>query len=316
MRTFHPVSAQIPRFFGPLLLAVTLCSCNLLIPENPSSPRYNSVLGQPRTPQLNPAGGPGPSSNAAPMMQQAEAPEVNATAFPPVDPATEARAREIMASDVPPPPMAAPQQNARQMPLENQPGMQVAGNYPELNNVPATPPMGANGDAARLARVRAQLEAERNGADAARNQLATDAAAEPSLLDAPMPQAPLSPQSSIGNGPGYIAQLPPPPPPLAQAGGTTWDRNPSIASAPLSAPSAQTASVEPILLRAPGAQAQPAPSFGFASAAPAPEMSMAPAMAGGFNPMAGSEPITLRAPTNYAGGTSYLPDSRYATRRN
>lgn len=77
--------------------------------------------------------------------------------------------------------------------------------------------------------------------------------------------------------------------------------------------------MEPIVLRAPQTTPMPAPSFSYASSpvpASPPVQNMAPAMAGGFNPMAGAEPITLRAPTSYAGGTAYLPNSRYSTRRN
>lgn len=329
MRNSSRKNVQIPRCLGALAMAATLCSCTLFIPENQSSPRYNTVVGAPRTPQLNPSGGGVGSNYVAPQSQLKKAPEVQAAAFPPVDAVTDARAREIMAADVPPP---VAQANMRQTPIENQPGMQLAANYPDLHSIPPTPTTGVDGDAARLARVRAQLEAERNNADAARTQLSTDAAAEPSLLNEPgvvpppMPinSAPLPPQSSNTAYPSVIAQLPPPPPPITQSSGTAWDRAapmsstppPYVAAAPTIAPA-----MEPIILRAPGSNAEPAAAPRLAYSAPAPAApvagaAMAPAMSGGFNPMANGDAIVLRAPTSYAGGTAYLPNSRYATRRN
>lgn len=311
MRNHSLIPVPLPRILGPLLLAVSLCSCNLLIPENPSAPRYNSVLGGPRKPMLNPGANNG-ASMQAPVRE--EAPRKTAAMmateaqFPPVAPETEMRAQEIMASDVPPP------VGQRAMPMENaQPGMQVAqSNYPNLNNVPPTPATGTPDSAeARLARVRAQLEAERMGVDYERQRLATDAAAEPSLLNEPVPVmppmgAPMPPQSSMMTPNGMVAL--PPPPPLAQSAGTAW-----AANAPATAPA-----MEPIVLRPPVAQAAPSPNISYANPGPMPSMSpaMAPAMSGGFNPMAGTEPINLRAPTSYAGSTSYLPNSRYSTRRN
>lgn len=316
MRNPLPAPVQLLRVFGPLVMAGLLGACTLLIPENPSTPRYNSVLGPPRAPQKNPGGSPGADLSprpTAPVVQQA-------TAFPPVDSATQVRAQEILAADVPPPVGMADM--GRRMPSENQgDAMQMAASdYPSLHSVPPAPPTGTpDSDAARLARIRAQLEADQRAADAAKARLATDAAAEPSLLNTPPIQPVPGPQSMSRPAAGGSIALPPPPPPLAQAGGTAWDRNPamagspppSFAAAPMSAPA-----MEPIVLRPPSAAASP--GLGYASPAPAaaPAPAMAPAMAGGFNPMAGTEPITLRPPTSYAGGTAYLPNSRYSTRRN
>lgn len=294
------------------VLAVVACTalgaCNLIIPENPSTPRYNTVVGEVRKPEQNPGGSPARRAAPARMAPQS-------AAFPPVDPATEARAQEIMASDVPPPMMAAPAMAGRQMPVENNGTQMAASDYPNLHQIPATAP--EPDAAARLARVRAQLEADRAAAGNDARRLATDAAAEPSLLNEPVPApiTPMAPQSSYTPpAPGMIA-LPPPPPPLAQSAGTAWDRSAApmaVASAPMSSPP-----LEPIVLRAPGASVPNDPSpFGYSAPAAAPAPSMSPAMAGGFNPMAGTEPITLRPPTTFAGSTSYLPNSRYATRRN
>jgi hypothetical protein len=302
MRIHTSLHAQIPRYLGCFALAVTLCSCNLLIPENPSAPRYNSVLGGPRAPALNPAGsGASGAGNAAPASPATGLTALTpASAAAPVAAMAKAPGDEIVAADVPPPAPLADQQ-ARRVPVENQLGAQLAANYPDLGAIPPTPPLGDQGDAARLARIRAQLEADSRDAAAARNQLNRDAAAEPSLLNAPVPVVPpvpspsMPPQSSVGNAPGYIAQLPPPPPSPQNIAG---------------------AGLEPIVLRAPGSSTPATQSARASVAAPAEGSALAPAMAGGFNPMAGSEPILLRAPTSYAGGTSYLPDSRYATRRN
>ncbi len=330
----HPLSVfsvRISRIAAPLTLAVLfLPACSLLIPENPSAPRYNSVLGPPRAPQLNPDRGPGPQSQAPAPMRITETTAMN---FPPVDAQTQSRAQEIMASDVPPPaalPVSDQAPLARRMPEEN---MTVAqSSYPDLHSIPPTPPAG---EEERLSRIRAQLEADRMAAGAAKNKLAADAAAEPSLLNempsiqaippvnrTPMPAAPM-PQSqapamsapaTTASNTSYIA-LPPPLPPMGQS---------PMAPAPVSvaaAPTLQSAPLEPIMLRPPSGANEAAiaatPAF---APTPAPAttapVAMAPAMAGGFNPMAGSAPINLRAPTSFAGGTEYLPNSRYSTRRN
>jgi hypothetical protein len=299
-------------------LLASLPACSLLIPENPSTPRYNSVLGAPRAPELNPAAARSmsPTSSAAPA---------NAPSFPPVDPATEARAAQIMAAQ-----SAAPTESvavsdlgsARQRPSENGQPMMVAGNYPDLHSVPPKPTDNAQ---ARLDKVRAELEAERTGADNARAKLSSDAAAEPSLIGTvpppePVNVAPVAPPPGTGpQSSGYIA-LPPPPPPLASSAGTPWDRSapPQIASAPIGgvAPAlSANAAMEPIILRPPAgmASAQASPFTRPAAAPMAAQPAMAPALSGGFNPMADAAP-SLRAPTSYASG--YLPPSRYTTRRN
>lgn len=316
MRIYLPSTAPVLRLVGPLLLALSLSACNLLIPENPSAARYNKVLGAPRAPELNPGNASGGERRSQAPLRGPETAQAPQAAFPPVSPETEMRAQEIVAADVPPPPGAAP---LRQMPNENQaPPMQMAGNYPDLTTVPPTPPMGAESDAARLARVRAQLEADRAEAAGAKARLATDAAAEPSLLNEPMPApitpAPMPPQSyNTPPNAGYIAQLPPPPPPMNQSAGTAWDRSASPIAPPVVASAAPA--MEPIVLRPPtaAASAPAAPNFGYS--APVQASNMAPAMQGGFNPMAGGDPIVLRAPTSYAGGTNYLPESRYTARR-
>ena len=292
-------------------MACTMSACALLIPENPSTPRYNDVLGGPRAPKLNPASAGRSSMAPAPVRQQQASLHAPTVAAAPVP------VQEIVSVDTSPPTgantptglIAEVPASVRAVPAGNQDPIQMAAGYPDLHSIPPTPTVGAGGDAERLARVRAQLEAERNGADAERQRLSTDAAAEPSLLGTPLPEpvrpAAPAPQSAAP-AVGAIAQLPPPPPPIGQSAGTPWDR-----SAPMEVTSApQVAAVpgpglEPIVLRAPtgietpiygnGAMGEPPPS-GFAQLPP-------------------TDAITLRPPVSVAGG-AYLPDSRYAARRN
>lgn len=334
-KPLHSRSVSV-RILSLVLMAASLPACSLLIPENPSAPRYNDVLGGPRRPALNPGG------DAASAGPRAKAD------FPPVDPSTEARARDIMASDVPPPaamaapmtPVAtaqpAPATGGRQVPVEN---MTVASsNYPDLHTVPSPPPAGTD---TRMDAVRQQLEIERNAANGAATRLQGDAAAEPSLIGVPLPEpvraspnaVPVNtmpvvptpvpaaepqpigvPQSSNNPAPtanGYIA-LPPPPPPL-NAGGSaptsTAFAIPTANPAPIG-----NAPMEPITLRAPTGNVASAAPVALNYGAPSQAAPMAPS-ASGFNPMDGAAPITLRAPTSYASGGNYLPPSRYATRR-
>lgn len=316
------------------MVALLTSSCSFLIPENPSTPRYNKVIGERRVPQENMKtmqGGAPQNSMAAPVAPMAQAPMVDTAPMvaaapapapiasmdlPPVDPTTQRIAAERM------------QAQGRTVPSEN---MQTASSdYPQLNQVPPAPARsGPDSDAERLRAVREQLERDRAAATGTTQQVRDAAAREPSMLaptsgtapapepimtapisapmPAPLPQAsaPVSVPSEVR---GSIASLPPPPPVYSAPA-------PRMASAPdpiqmdalpMPAPAPHMASVamEPIILRAP-AVATPAPAFVPSAPAPAPSYrSMAPA-AGSFDPMAG-------ATASYSGNSNgYLPASRY-----
>ncbi len=293
MRTTILIHARI---LGCLALAASLCSCSLLIPENPSAPRYNKVLGAPRKPELNPSasGGDGQSMNhttpTTPVAQNDPMP-VGVDAQP--------HSSDIIANDVPPPVAQAPLQNDRQMPAENG-SMTLAaggGTYPTLTQAPPSPtdPQAIG----RLNAIRTQLEGDRAAANADKDRLSNDVNAEPSLIGT-TPPAPInaSPQSMMT--PNGAVALPPPPPPLMQANAA-----PSFA-APVY--NANGAALEPITLHPPGtaSTALPPPQLSYTPTLPTANVqAMAPASTDGFNPMASSG--------TYA-SNGYLPDSRYAHR--
>lgn len=252
---------------------------------------------------------------------------------------------------------AAPATARRQMPTEN---TQVAGNYPSVNQVPPSPQMSGPGSTAdQLSRVRSQLEQDRMNSTNAGARLNSDAAAEPSML-APMPSgaapgldpvtvAPVAPPAGVRSMPpspqsSNYMNLPPPPPPLSGSAPAYRPAPPVAAVAVSPAPASpnsfnplatayapQTATrpgtMEPILLRPPGAASSSLPpayssqniSYGAAPArAPAPTQTasaMPPAANGGFDPMAGSPTSYYGAGQISAGANGYLPDSRYSNRR-
>ena len=366
---------RIVRFVvAPVVVCATLTQCAWFIPQEKSSPRYNEVIGQPRRPELNPAAGqtppPSPSSDAktqtvamaslpapvvvAPAASVAAAPPV--AAFPPVSPETQARADTVMARDVPPPVTASPELS-RRVPVEN---AGIGGNvvvaqnsYPALNSVPTSPAVSDAESAARLARVRAQLEQERAAANAERTQLKNDAAAQPSMLPSGGTNATVAPPEPVVVAPipapsltaPAIQPLPVqpsvtyprsssflPPAPLASTADASRyvpQVNPAI-SAPVPnvgvsnngafaipvSPQAMSAPMqEPIVLRPPQAVAMAAPNPVTASnVTNYAAQTMAPAVSGGFNPLEGSSaPATAYAPSYSTNG--YLPPSRYAQRR-
>lgn len=72
-RSFFSVSA-----ISTLLL---VCGCSYLIPENPSAPRYNTVMGERRVPMLNTQS---MTVASADPMSAPVAPVSMAPVFPPV----------------------------------------------------------------------------------------------------------------------------------------------------------------------------------------------------------------------------------------
>ncbi|MFM9889095.1 MAG: hypothetical protein ACKVOE_00410 [Rickettsiales bacterium] len=309
---------------------LALAGCTYFIPDNPSAPRYSSLQGERHVPALNQQqlqNNPQESQNAAPLPEVAvaEVPPpalVQVTdnpAFPPVDATTRARASEVIA--------------ARQVPLENG-SVQVAGNAPAFTDVPPRPVM--NGDASaetQLNQVRAQLERDRAAAQAAHGQLATDAAAEPSLLrdpgSTPVPVAPAVPLAPLGNAPSQPTYSPPPtaapapvsnnfiapvplmpapPPPSVGSGYAYAPGNPANAAPPIQvAPAPSVAGLEPIILRPPVGSPVAAAAAPRRFEAP-PEYAPSGAMpaGGGFNPNASGDPSR-----SYASGAGFLPSSRY-----
>ncbi len=316
-----------------VMVSLLTSGCALLIPENPSSPRYNKVVGERRVPQENRKSmqGVGPqSSMAAPVAPVAQAPIVEqqmpidtspaiapapapiaSMDLPPVDPMTQRIAAERLSAE------------GRSIPSEN---IQTASSdYPQLNQVPPAPARsGPDSDAERLRMVREQLERDRAAATSTTQQVRDAAAREPSMLGpngtvpapepimsapvpAPAPQSFNAPVSVPSDVRGNIALLPPPPvfnapAPMAASAPAPIQMDALPMSAP--APQMNTAAMEPIVLRPP-VVATPAPAFVPTPAPAAPAFRSMPAATGSFDPMAGAN-------TSYAASSSgYLPASRY-----
>jgi hypothetical protein len=339
-------------------LLSALSACTYIIPADPSAPRYNNVLGERRTPERNrPHVNAVRGSSLAPVAQEAPlaampssapVPEVVANDLPP---ATMPVAPVALAPAMPelPPVDATTRATAekidpsiRQIPSENTPYNVAENRFHTVPNY--TMPVGSDAPAARMNNVRRDLESARGQADAARDALARDAAAEPSLLPLPEQRAPVgnapvtsvpTPQTYVtptpytpapvtppvayappAPPPSYIALPPPPPPLMAKAP----EVKPATASVPvtqvamLASPRSfdpmAIASPAPITLRAPGALPittvveQPAP----VTLPVQHQRSMS-----GFNPMA--VPTAPTAHSGYA-GEGFMAPSRYVTRRN
>lgn len=333
---FHHVARGLAALIAVPIMA---SSCAFLVPENPSTARYNKVVGERRMPQENAKTmqGVGPQSQfnapVAPVMQApmaepqpsvdtspatAPAPMPVATMdLPPVDASTQRIAAERMAAQ------------GRNVPTEN---LQTASSdYPVLNEIPPAPPRtGADSDAERLRAVRAQLERDRESAAGITQQVRDAAAREPSMLPAtspvvpapePIMTAPVAPAPQSYNAPvavpqpvrGDIATLPPPPAPLMAMPAPAPAPRMAASPAPIqmdalpmgtASPAMTTSAMEPIVLRPP-VVAAPAPAFVTTPAPAAPTFRSMPPAAGSFDPMAGTT-------TNYASRSSgYLPASRY-----
>lgn len=318
--------------------ALALGGCAYLIPDNPSAPRYSTVMGERHAPELNKNIGQASAAQSAPIMpimtsdMPPAMPSSMPAPFPPVDAATQATASQQMAMNSPVPtsnavPMPQPIGDARQVPAEN---LAEAAGAPAFSSVPARPAMsGPESDADQLNKVRAQLEMDRANAEAARNQLSRDAAAEPSLLGAPtsnvvppptqvierpldplppaypvpamapspapMPPAPAAPQPQPQSFIAPAPLMPPPPAPIASAQAAPLPSVYPVAAAP-AAPA-----LDPIMLRPPVASMPPASAPAVRRVVPQETAPSAlPMASGGFNPMAASD------------SNGYLPQSRYA----
>ncbi|PZP84567.1 MAG: hypothetical protein DI582_08415 [Azospirillum brasilense] len=261
-----------------------------------------------------------PAVQAAPLPPVAQATPQPGMDLPPVDAATQRIADARLAAEA--------KAQGRAVPSEN---MQLAGNYPQLSNVPPAPVMqGEQAASERLAKVRTELEQQRVQTEAAKVQLERDAAAEPSMLSelpstravtgnapAPMPAPAAAPMNApapaaVSVPPaaqvrGGIADLPPPPPLKAA---------PAPTMAPAAAPAPGKGAQAPIQMdHLPMGTAAPAP----AAAAPMQTAGLEPIQLRppGFDPMASGSGATqtAMAPTGSRMANQFLPTSRYAYRR-
>lgn len=343
------------RFAVPAMASLWLASCAFLIPEDESTPRYNTVVGEPRRPQLNShVGAPAAMAAPVPVVQQSASP------LPPVDPAVQREAQQRMQLAQATPQEsegffdglafwrsgAEPDASMRTVPEENRA-------YPELHAVPPRPALaGPDAAATRLNATRSELENSRGAVNAAGQQLHRDAASEPSLLNEPRPTVPVVPAPEpISSAPvpppgmaaaspvavpfpdavapatplaGTIAMLPPPPPVFAVQPAPAAPAPIAMAAAPAApavtyfppqAPAASAPAGMEPIVLRPPVAAAP-PAF---VPTPAPMAAapqpMAPAISGGFDPMADAAPRASYASVGRAPSTGYLPASRYTGRR-
>ena len=195
-----------------LCTAVTLSGCAYMIPPEESVPRNNVVIGAPHRPQLNESmANQGATSHNQSMHALAQNP---APALPPVDDATKAAASQQMAQ-MPDAPLVPPVTGDRHVPVENtQYQMSQNDTYPSMMNVPPRPVLsGPDSAKERLTAVHSDLVQDRAAADASRNTLAHDAAAEPSMLSQlPGNDAVVPPNDPVIAKPLVIAPLPAPAP--------------------------------------------------------------------------------------------------------
>ena len=185
------------RILAPLC-ALAMTACAYVIPPDENAPRNNTVTGAPHRPQLN--SNTGPQSNAAPMRQQAPVMARN-DAFPPVDAATQAQAEKEIAQNTAISPL--PVSTERRVPIENSQFQMAANDYPSLNSVPPRPvTTGPESTKARLSDVESDLVQERNQAITSKDNLAKDAASEPSMLsDLPKSSSIVPPNDPVNVAP-------------------------------------------------------------------------------------------------------------------
>lgn len=305
--------------FNPVLRGIlVLCAvaatsgCALFIPDNPSEPRYNKVVGERHAPLENQrsmrgAQGasmaapvdavqeqsmmvtPPPPESAQPMAVPtptaavAPAPEpVTAMSLPPVDANTQRLAQSQIQQD-----SGLQAAAARSMPEENR--QYASSEYPVLNNVPPTPPRPST---AQMNAMRTQLEQDRASAMQAKDQLSRDAAAEPSMLNNLSPAVTVPPADAIRSTP--IGQPGMAPLPAAQPAPV-----PAITPMPQAAPAMPPqSSLPPPPAPLASTAMPPAMAPMPMASAPAPiQMDAMPMATAAAAPATGGlEPIQLRAP--------------------
>lgn len=311
-------------------LLASLSACTYFIPEDPSAPRYNQVLGERHRPERNVNMPDGPQSDNSAAVNaftnpayQSPAPvmpvtQSNLPSYPPVDAATQARAEREMAMNT------MPAIAERRAPVENPVDLAQV----DITTVPPRPVMsGAGATTTRMDDVRRDLEHERATSRDLKSQLATDAANEPSAIDTPVerpaPRAPEpigavpapapapAPMSSVAPPappapPSYIAPVPP------MASSVTYNPMAERIAVQDTPPPAAPAAIEPIRLTAPSAAVANVPEPIFV---PSPAMPTAPMASGSFDPFATKPAAAARASKAAYAGSDFLPTSRYASKR-
>ncbi len=171
---------MVVRFLALAGVSVLAVSCAYIIPNDPNQPRNNAVVGERHKPQMNTLV---PQSSLAPGVNPlVNAPQVAARNLPPVDAATQAAAEKELAAAP-----AAVSSMERRVPIENAEFQVSAAGYPPITSVPPRPVMAEPESAKeRLGEVQSTLEQDRAAAEVSKEKLARDAAAEPSMLPAPV----------------------------------------------------------------------------------------------------------------------------------
>ena len=181
------------RILASFLVVASVSGCAYVIPPEQNAPRHNTVVGEPRKPQLNGKTLGPRSAIAAPVMPVARNEVPN---LPPVDEATQNQANKEMAAQaavapIPPVTAATPVANGRRVPLENAQFQVSENTYPTLSEVPPRPVTEGPGSVKeRLNNTQAELEQSRDASNISKEALARDAAAEPSLLPLPATNTP------------------------------------------------------------------------------------------------------------------------------
>ncbi len=298
---------------GSLLALATLASCAYFIPESASAPRYNTVEGERRAPQLNGVSS-APRTDPRLMNNPAYRPQSSVPVQTMTPNAPVVREPAFVESTNPPPRATAPTPapvaktyswwnpagwfdgdvppaatSARQVPPQNA-AIEAQG-YPQLQDTPTSPFTPAQTN--QMNATRSALEAERTAADRRASQLATDSASEPSLL-APQPSAPPAPEV-VRPVPSSVGAPVPATPKVVIPQGQSYSGAATIAQ-------------EPIQLRPPKGDGVPATTSGGQSSSAS---AMNPTVSG-FDPMTGADaPPPVKSPSALYPGSGYLPPSRY-----
>lgn len=184
-------------------VSATAVGCAYVIPVDPNEPRNNEVMGDRHRPQLNNVRG----KSAAVTRAQQEFAQVDSRDLPPTGAEGE---REMASNDVRP--IVSTPASGRRVPSENQEFQVAAMGYPDINSVPPRPALtGPDSAKERLSGVKSTLEQDRANADASKEQLSKDAAAEPSMLsDLPKTDGVVPPNDPVKSAPSPGVQPMPP----------------------------------------------------------------------------------------------------------
>ena len=343
MRLFSPKPNETTLSFGLTwsmigsALALTyLASCAYLIPENPRTPRYNTVLGDKRLPPKNPSPAnnftaPDASLQPVPALQrhapvaqpqpiQAPLPQPQ-TQLTPIPSASQEQ--PFVQNTTPTTRTAAPlpaplTQNyswwnprgwfgdAKSTKPINTPAPQAIQSlpsndaFPLLQDTPPSPLSTGQAQARdKLNNARGDLEAEFDNAAIRANQLRSDAQAGPSLLSTIPQNEPVATPPNVTRPAAVVSTDVAPPPKVVGTSAYTTS-------------SEQITVSEPIQLKAPQGNGTPIETGNQATTSVS---TLRPSISE-FDPMEGaSEPIQLKAPEGTYRGTRYLPESRYVERR-